>query len=109
MTEMVPPSAPVPPNKKDVTGLEFLEGISVRRVSVLSFLTFLLFLLLLFPIVNCGFWCTEDLAGRQKHKCYELIQISFLTMMMNQSINQSINTGSVHESKNRDTRSRDWY
>jgi len=28
MTEMVPPSAPVPPNKKDVTGLEFLEGIS---------------------------------------------------------------------------------
>lgn len=52
MTEMVPPSAPVPPNKKDVTGLEFLEGISVRRVSVLSFLTFLLFLLLLFPIVK---------------------------------------------------------
>jgi len=37
MTEMVPPSAPVPPNKKNVTGLEFLEGISVRRVSVLSF------------------------------------------------------------------------
>jgi len=43
MTEMVPPSAPVPPNKKDVTGLEFLEGISVRRVSVFSFLIFFSF------------------------------------------------------------------
>ena len=30
MTEMVAPSAPQPPKKKEATGLEFLEGISVR-------------------------------------------------------------------------------
>ena len=30
MTEMVAPSAPQPPKKKETTGLEFLEGISVR-------------------------------------------------------------------------------
>ena len=30
MTEMVAPSAPQPPRKKEATGLEFLEGISVR-------------------------------------------------------------------------------
>jgi len=82
MTEMVPPSAPVPPNKKDVTGLEFLEGISVRRVSVLSFLIFFSFFFFFSQL-------KEDLASRQYWN--ELIQISFLTMMMNQSINQSIN------------------
>ena len=102
MTEMVPPSAPVPPNKKDVTGLEFLEGISVRRVSVISFVIFLSFFFFFFPIVKI-------LPVDKNTYWNELIQISFFTMMMNQSINQSINTGSVHESKNRVTRSHDWY
>jgi len=101
MTEMVPPSAPVPPSKKDVTGLEFLEGISVR-VSVISFVIFFSFFFFFFPIVKI-------LPVDKNTYWNELIQISFFTMMMNQSINQSINTGSVHESKNRVTRSHDWY
>ena len=40
MTEMVPPSAPEPPKKKDTTGLEFMEGISVRLL--IHFFFFLL-------------------------------------------------------------------
>ena len=37
MTEMVPPSAPEPPKKKDTTGLEFMEGISVRLLILFFF------------------------------------------------------------------------
>ena len=37
MTEMVPPSAPERPKKKDTTGLEFMEGISVRLLILFFF------------------------------------------------------------------------
>ena len=47
MTEMVPPSAPEPPKKKDSTGLEFLEGISVRLLILFFFFLLLCLLLLL--------------------------------------------------------------
>ena len=61
---------------------------------------FLLFLLL-FPIVKI---LPVDNIGTNSSKFPSL-----RWWWINQSINQSINTGSVHESKNRVTRSRDWY
>ena len=72
MTEMVPPSAPEPPKKKDTTGLEFMEGISVRLL-----ILFFFFLLLSSSSSSSSSFSSSIFQSRSSRPLNDLLSSSY--------------------------------
>ena len=72
MTEMVPPSAPEPPKKKDLTGLEFMEGISVRLL-----ILFFFFLLLSSSSSSSSSFSSSIFQSRSSRPLNDLLSSSY--------------------------------